>query len=204
MPVAQNHHAYVNAGFLIELNGKNCVKSARICFGGINPSFTHARRTETHLLGKDLYTNETLQMVFESLTQELVCNEDPEMAAPEYRQRLAIGLFYKFVLSTCPENRLAVNLRSGGHCMRPAKVSSGTQDFQTISKNWPVTKPVAKFEGIIQAAGELEYVNDLARQPDELWAAYVHATEVHSLLVSIDASNALVGIYNKYIRLKCR
>lgn len=43
MPVAQNAHAYVNAGFHIEFAKKNSyvnkkfIKSARVCYGGINP-----------------------------------------------------------------------------------------------------------------------------------------------------------------------
>lgn len=192
MPVAQNHHAYVNAAFLIEFDDKRCVKSANICFGSIRPSLTHARRAEKILVGRDLYTNETLQLVCACLKEELICSTDPEYALSGYRKKLAIGLFYKFVLNTCPENRVTANLRSGGLYLRPAAVSSGTQDFETIAENWPVTKPVAKFEGLIQAAGELEYVNDLPRQPDELWAAYVQATEVHSLLQSINATKALV------------
>lgn len=193
MPVAQNKHAYVNAGFLIETDTTtNRVKSARLCFGGINPTFTHARRTESLLSGRDLYTNQTLHVICQSLENELECNDDCELAAPAYRKRLAVGLFYKFVLATCPSELVATELRSGGSYLRPAKVSSGRQVVQTVEKNWPVSKPVAKFEGLLQASGELEYVNDLPRQPDELWAAYVQATEVHSKLGPIDASRALV------------
>lgn len=195
MPVAQNHHAYVNAGFLIEFDQNTCVKVASICFGGINSTFTHARETEALLVERDLYTDETLQLVFAKLQSELECSSDIDMADPEYRQRLAIGLFYKFVLNTCPRDRIGSSIRSGGLYMTPSKVSRGEHEYQTISEKWPVTKPLAKYEGLIQAAGELQYVNDLVRQPDELWAAYVTATEVHSLLDSIDASKALVSFY---------
>lgn len=44
MPIAQNAHAYVNAGFLIEYSNTNGIVNKkliacnRICYGGINPS----------------------------------------------------------------------------------------------------------------------------------------------------------------------
>lgn len=50
-PRAQNAHAYVNAGFLIEFGSKNgvvdksMVKSARVCYGGINPRVSYKNST---------------------------------------------------------------------------------------------------------------------------------------------------------------
>lgn len=55
MPRAQNAHAYVNAGFLIELD-QGQVQTARICFGGITAEFVHATATEEFLIGKELFT----------------------------------------------------------------------------------------------------------------------------------------------------
>jgi xanthine dehydrogenase/oxidase len=53
MPRAQNAHAYVNAAFLLELNDqKNAIVLSRICFGGIDPNFVHAEKTEIFLVGK--------------------------------------------------------------------------------------------------------------------------------------------------------
>ena len=41
MPRAQNAHAFVNAGFLIEFNDKRGqILNARICYGGIRPDVT--------------------------------------------------------------------------------------------------------------------------------------------------------------------
>lgn len=37
MPRAQNAHAYVNAGFLVEVDSKNAVLKATVVFGGITP-----------------------------------------------------------------------------------------------------------------------------------------------------------------------
>lgn len=96
MPRAQNAHAYVNAAFLIEWRN-NKVTSANICFGGINPEFTHARQTEEKIIGIDLYTNEALTILTKSLASEIKPDYVLLDATPEYRQNLAIALFYKFV-----------------------------------------------------------------------------------------------------------
>lgn len=37
MPRAQNAHAYVNAGFLMEVDAKMIVKAATVVYGGIKP-----------------------------------------------------------------------------------------------------------------------------------------------------------------------
>lgn len=195
MPRAQNAHAYVNAGFFVQFSVDKRVHSARLCFGGISPTFTRAWHTEKLLVGQDLYNDDTLQFAFSSLEQELICNEDPTLASTAYRKRLAIGLFYKFVLATGAKDRVALRMLSGGEYMRPSKFSSGTQIVDTVEKNWPVTKPVNKYEAMIQVAGELEFVNDLPKQPNELWAAYVSATQVHAKLGAIDASKALVSFF---------
>lgn len=190
MPRAQNSHAYVNAGFLIESKG-NAIVSARLCFGGIEPQFTHATHTEKLLIGSDLYTNETLNKALRSLKDELKPDWILPDASPDYRQNLALALFYKFVINTCPPNKINPKYISGGGILeRP--ISSGTQVFDTFKERWPLTQPIPKYDGLIQCSGEAEYVNDLPRQPNELWAAFVHATEIHAKLGQIDASEALV------------
>lgn len=95
MPRAQNAHAHVNAGFLLKLNQANVVDSARIVYGCINPSFTHATETEKYLKGKDLFDNATLQGAFESLDKELQPDHVLPDPSPGFRKQLAISLFYK-------------------------------------------------------------------------------------------------------------
>ncbi|XP_039446739.1 uncharacterized protein LOC120426101 [Culex pipiens pallens] len=194
MPTVQNARAYVNGAFLIKFNAsKDRVESARICFGGINPKFTHAVATENLLIGKNLFDNNTLQAALGTLANEL----DPDWIFPdtsiEYRKNLAVSLFYKFVLSIVPEDGrfpLRPAYKSGGQMLqRP--LSSGKQSFDTIEKNWPLTKYVPKIEALPQTTGEAQFINDLAPQPGELFAAFVLATEVHSKIVGLDASEAL-------------
>lgn len=192
MPRAQNSHAYVNAGFLFKFENGGIVSSARLCFGGILPEFVHADKTEKLLVGKNLYENETLQQALHSLTAEINPDWVLPDACPDYRKNLAAALFYKFVLNTCPLNRINAKLISGGSILdRP--ISSGTQSYDTFKDRYPLTEKVPKYEGLIQCSGELQYVNDAKPMNDELWAAFVQATEIHSFVESINATDALVS-----------
>lgn len=192
MKRAQNTHAYVNAAFLFEFaEDKDTIKSANLCFGGINEHFTNAFEGQKALAGKKLFCNETLKSVFSTLDKEL--QDIPWVlpdADPKYRKNLAIGLLYKAILQLAPSKDIKDSLRSGGDVLqRP--ISSGTQEFDTYQEDWPVTKAIPKFEGFIQTAGEAKYANDLPKIPDEVWAVFVQATAVGSKIKSIDASAAL-------------
>lgn len=191
MPRAQNAHAYVNAGFLIKFED-GLVSSARICFGGISPEFVHANKTEKLLIGKNLYENETLQEALQCLISELNPDWVLPDACPEYRKNLAAALFYKFVLNTCPLDKIRAEFISGGTILDRA-ISSGTQSYDSFEDRYPLTETVPKYEGLIQCSGELPYINDLKPMKDELWAAFVQATEIHSFIESIDASEVVVG-----------
>lgn len=197
MPRAQNAHAYVNAAFLFKFNGE-VVESARICFGGIDPSFIHATNTEKSLQGKNLYTNETLQSAISYLNNELSPDWVLPDASPEYRKNLAISLFYKFVLNTAPEDKVKPAHRTGGEILHRT-LSSGTQMFDTYQDKFPLTKPVPKYEGLIQVSGEAQYSNDIPQLDNELWAAFVPATKVRAKIGKIDASDALVNFEEKKI-----
>lgn len=191
MPRAQNAHAYVNAGFLLKFD-KGVTQSARLCFGGISPEFVHAIETEQFLIGKDLYTNETLQAALQILISEIKPDWVLPDASPEYRKNLAASLFYKFVLNTCPSYQINREFVSGGTILeRP--ISSGRHLFDTFVDRYPLTEKVPKYEGLIQCSGELKYINDMNPITNELWPAFVQATEVHSFVDSIDASEALVS-----------
>ncbi|XP_058831556.1 uncharacterized protein LOC131690075 [Topomyia yanbarensis] len=203
MPRAQNAHAYVNGAFLLTLNSsKNCVERARICLGGINPNFTHAKNTEKLLVDKNPFENSILQSACNTLSAEL----DPDWILPdassEYRKNLAVSLFYKFILCIAPQGQvnLKPEYKSGGTVMeRP--LSSGKQTFDTHQNNWPLTKNIPKIEALAQTTGEAKFSNDLPPQPGELYAAFVLATQANSRIAKIDPSNALkmpgvVGLFS--------
>lgn len=199
MPRAQNAHAMINAAFLFEFDtttpNKRTVSSCRICYGGIEPTFVHAEQTEKVLTGVDeLYTDSCLRDAIKSLKMELHPNPVLPDPSPEYRLNLAIGLLYRFYLNTAPVDRINGTFVSGGVGLdRP--ISSGMQNFETDDKTYPLTEPIPKYDGLIQCAGEAQYSNDtfsVQSAYKELWGAFVEATAVHSKVVGIDASKALV------------
>ncbi|XP_039453634.1 uncharacterized protein LOC120432483 [Culex pipiens pallens] len=204
MPVAQNSRAYVNAGFLIKFRKEHVLVPERvtICFGGINPVFVHATETENYLIGRPLFTNETIQNALQLLSTELEPNPSLSEASPIYCKQLALSLFYKFILATAPQHTMIVNPRfkSGGLILERA-LSSGKQSYDTYPSKWPLTQNVPKIEALAQTSGEAEYINDMPDRPNELHAAFVLATEVQSRIAKIDATEAMkvkgvVGFYS--------
>ncbi|XP_001990519.2 aldehyde oxidase 4 [Drosophila grimshawi] len=189
---AQNVHAYVNAGFLIEWQNSQhrIVASARLCFGNIRPGYVHAQIVEQLLEGRDLYDNATVSQVFEQLLTSLQPVEMQAEASPEYRQKLACSLFYKFLLGSAPQELIHQSFRSGGKLLeRP--ISSGSQTFETIPKKYPVSQAVEKLEGLIQCSGEAKFMNDLATTSNTVYCAFVTAKRVGVTIEEVDARAAL-------------
>lgn len=144
-------------------------------------------------MNKNLYDDKTVQELFKVLESEIQPDWVLPDASPQYRKNLAASLFYKFILGTCPtQDKIKSTYKSGGDVYdRP--LSSGTQVYDTYEKNYPLTKNVPKIEGIIQSSGEAEYCNDIPKQPNELWGAFVLASEAQAKIVGIDATDALVS-----------
>ena len=95
MPRAQNAHAMLNAGFLLQLNSQGVVQKATLVYGAINPDFVHASKTEAYLVGKYLFDNNVLQAAFKSLDGEISPDWVLPDPSPTFRKQLAINLFYK-------------------------------------------------------------------------------------------------------------
>ncbi|KAH8358795.1 hypothetical protein KR093_002516, partial [Drosophila rubida] len=190
MPRAQNAHAYVNAAFLLELDTNSVVKCARICFGGIRPDFVHAKEIEELLIGRNPFDNALLEQLFAQLPSLLQPDEVLPDASPAYRVSLACGLLYKFLLKYAPQAEVSHAFRSGGQLLqRP--LSSGMQVYQTQKKNYPVTQPVQKLDGMLQCSGEATYMNDVLTTANTLYCVFVGATNVGANIEQIDASEAL-------------
>ncbi|KAH8375797.1 hypothetical protein KR093_007715 [Drosophila rubida] len=113
----------------------------------------------------------------------------PPEASPEYRQKLACSLFYKFLLGSAPREMVRERLRSGGQLLeRP--LSSGKQSFETIPKKYPVSKAVQKLEGLVQCSGEAKYMNDLLTTSNAVYCAFVTAKRVGATIEGIDTKAA--------------
>lgn len=95
MPRAQSAHAIVNCGFLYKLNCDNVVEDARIAYGALSTKFTRAPATEKYLVGKSLFTNDTLQGALRVLDGEMIVEEHRPEPTPEVRRYIAKALFFK-------------------------------------------------------------------------------------------------------------
>lgn len=152
MPVAQNAHAIVNAGFLFQFDNRNNVKTARIVYGGINPTFVHASTSERYLKDMNIFSNAVVQALLKILDKEIVPNTSLPDASALYRKGLATALLYKFILSITPADKLSPRYKSGG-LKQKREISKGTQDFGTDESLYPLTEPVNKIESLAQVTG---------------------------------------------------
>ncbi|XP_028031989.1 indole-3-acetaldehyde oxidase-like isoform X3 [Bombyx mandarina] len=197
MPRAQNAHAIVNAGFLFKLDQEKKVASSNIIYGNISPSFVHATRTENNLIGLELFKDETLSKALEILEKEIIPVDLPPEPSSSCRKHLALGLFYKAILSLAP----AVNPRyaSGGTTLKRL-VSRGEQTFETDKSLWPLNEPVPKLEALTQCSGEVKYACDVYTGPRTVHVAFVLSDVCLGEIESFDESEALklqgvVGFY---------
>lgn len=143
-------------------------------------------------MGRNLYENSTIQIALAALDREVTPDWVLPDASPEFRKRLAIGLFYKFVLNTVPSSVMVNPRHRSGGALIERPISSGIQAFDTVEKNYPLTQPIIKLEALMQTSGESVYVNDMYHRPEDLWCAFVLASQINSTIVSIDPSAALV------------
>ncbi|CAG4933330.1 unnamed protein product [Parnassius apollo] len=191
MPRAQNAHAIVNAGFLYKLYNNTVIES-RIVYGGLSPLFVRAINTEKYLIGKPLFTNETLQAALNVLSGELIVTENPPNPSVAYRRQLALALFYKGLLTLCPPNVLHPRYRSGAIKLKETRpVSDGRQIFDTNPSLWPLNQPIQKVEGLIQCAGEAPFTEDIPPLPQEVFASFVLSTVAVGDIEVIDSTRAL-------------
>ncbi|XP_055688260.1 uncharacterized protein LOC129792886 [Lutzomyia longipalpis] len=185
MPRAENAHAIVNAGFLFKFNAEKTITySARICYGGINPRFIHATKTENLLATKNLFTNETIMSLMTSLNEELKMDYNLPDFTPRYRKILAMGLLYRAIINLAPPGKVQDRLKSGAEPL-----------FRSLSsgKQW-VTAPenaLPKIDALLQCSGEAMYINDMPFMRGEVWGAFVPATEISAHILDIDVTEAL-------------
>ncbi|CAH1786918.1 unnamed protein product [Owenia fusiformis] len=189
MPRATNAHAYVNAGFNFKLDASQNYKvtdTPSIVYGGISSTFVHATKTEAYLNGKELGDASVLKGAIQMLMSEVIPDADPVLSSVAYRKNLAIGLFYKYVLSACTSKASASYKTGGDIIQRP--LSSGRQSYDTDQTEYPVSQAIPKLSGKIQASGEASYTADLN---SDLHAEFVITSVATGKLGTVDASAAL-------------
>ncbi|XP_075976857.1 uncharacterized protein LOC142977055 [Anticarsia gemmatalis] len=193
MPRAQSAHAIVNCGFLYKLNKTTyVVEEARIVYSALSANFLRATATEAYLVGKSLFTNETLQAALKVLDGELVVEPAPPEPSVEYRKHVAKALFFKGLLTLCPSSNRAARFESGTVRLHESRgLSSAKQTYTTDPSLYPVNQPITKAEALYQCAGEALYTDDIPAMKNEVYAAFVLSTVALGTIVKIDASKAL-------------
>ncbi|XP_026741880.1 aldehyde oxidase 1-like [Trichoplusia ni] len=203
MPRAQSAHAIVNCGFLYKLNCKNIVEDARITYGALSTKFTRAPATEKYLVGKPLFTNDTLQGALRVLDGEMIVEEHRPEPSPEVRRYIAKALFFKVsigkviyffqgLLSLCPSEQVQERLKSGITKLTETRpVSTGKQTYVTDPSLYPMNQPMPRLEAQIQCAGEAQYTDDIATMANEVFGAFVLSTVALGTIIKMDATDAL-------------
>ncbi|XP_013192300.1 uncharacterized protein LOC106136327 isoform X2 [Amyelois transitella] len=188
MSRSQNVHAIVNAGFRFKVDDSNKVIEATIVYGNIRSSFIRAKETEDALKSQELFSEETLQRALKALNDELAPEDIPPDPSPFCRKTLALGLFYKAILSYSP--RINPRFKSGASKLqRP--LSRGSQKFDTDKTLWPLNKPVPKIEALTQCSGEVTYVCDISLPPRSVHVAFVLSDVCVADIDRFDAAEAL-------------
>ena len=190
MPRHGNAHAYVNAGFRFTVNNEKIVQGTPvIVYGGIGPHLISAVRVQNFLSGKDISDQDVLRSAYHMLRKDLSVETVPPQAPGQYLTSLAINLFYKFCLHLNVDIISEKHKSAASAFVRPE--SSGTQDFGTDPSLYPVSKPVSKVEGKMQASGEAQYTDDIPTAEGCLHAAFVISEHACAKIESIDYEEVL-------------
>ncbi|KAJ8719479.1 hypothetical protein PYW08_011654 [Mythimna loreyi] len=199
MPRNQNSLALVHSAYLLKIGKKDEIEYASIVYGNINPNVYHASETEKFLIRKNIFNDKNLQEAIKVLERELRPVEIPGESSIQFRKKLALGLFYKFILNISPPGTALSKYASGGELLK-RPVSSGKEDYQTDSSLFPLNQPVDKLEALIQVGGEAKYANDLPPSPGEVFGAFVlskvHIGEVDT--IDIEEVMAIEGVVALY------
>nr|XP_053653015.1 xanthine dehydrogenase/oxidase-like [Cherax quadricarinatus] len=191
-PRLTNSIAYVNAGFRLRVDQANAhtvLDTPIIAYGGISSTFVRASATEAVLAGKSLEDETVLQAAFDALATEVIPDDMPTLASPEYRLALTQNLLYKTVLGIVGSIADPTVASGATDLQRP--VSSGQHTYDLNTDIYPLGEPVPKVEAAIQCSGEAQYVGTTPTQPGELYGLFVTSTQANARIVSIDSSAAL-------------
>ncbi|CAL8110869.1 unnamed protein product [Orchesella dallaii] len=194
----QNSYADVNAAFLFNIdktNGFTVSTKPSICYGGVNPSFVHAKATEEHFIGKQM--KDALPGALQTLTRETVPNLSPPLTSPEHRLGLAQSLLYKFVLGVIRQS-VQPRLRTGADDVDRG-LNIGTQTFDTDKSKWPLYQPIPKLESFPQVSGEAEFINDIQSKFNELFGVFVLSNVAKATISKIDTSHAMIFASKKVL-----
>lgn len=184
-----NSHSIVNSSisFIVDPNSF-VITQPVIAYGNVQTKQARMFKTEAFLQGKSLLQDSTLSGALQTLQTEL--NVDPNIPDVQYRQSVALTMFYKFYLSCTPESRITPKKRSGASKLTRG-VSTGEQSFQSDASEYPVSSPIHILKGTQQTSGTAQYTGDIPVTHGSLFGALTLSTVASADIAGIDPSNAL-------------
>ncbi len=142
----------VAACFVVDVDGQNHVRHARLAYGGVAATPVRALQTETALLGKP-WSAQTIQEVLPILSAEFTPISDVRGSA-EYRRGLAAGLLEKFFHDDEPSPEPlwpSVSAQAAPphesahkHVTGQALYTDDQAAVETMLEVWPVCSPHAR------------------------------------------------------------
>src|SRR6266513_1792955 len=158
--------------FMIELDGKNVVKHARIALGGVALPPVRARKTEEALIGKK-WDSKTLMSILPVLEREFEPISDVR-GSKSYRQRLVTSLFTKF-------------FHDDDRALQDVPIKSGPRQ---------TNRPQPHESGHKHVTGEAIYVDDATIEHEvlEVWPVCSPHARAKILRRDISAAKQMPGI----------
>jgi xanthine dehydrogenase large subunit len=162
----------VAACFTVDLDAQNCIRHARLAYGGVSRMPARARRTEAALIGQR-WSAETVEAVLPELRTEFTPISDVRGSA-DYRSVLIPGLLQKFFDETTS----------------PAANRKNELKPETIQKFPPHES------GRLHVTGEALYVDDVAarRKMLEVWPMCAPHARAKILRRDASAARTMPGI----------
>lgn len=192
----------VTTSFNVKLDpNTKTVLDAKLCFGGMGPTTICAKATSLLMIGYRWDQN-LLNVVFDSLTNELQLEISVPGGMADYRKSLCLSLFFRFYLYVLqdarrPNDTTSINDKDlSGAEEIPTKQPNSSQCFEIRNHEKTVSdavgKPITHMSALKQATGEAIYCDDIPPIAGELYLKLIFSSEAHAKIKSVDASKALL------------
>ncbi|KAJ3383778.1 xylitol dehydrogenase [Lobulomyces angularis] len=184
--------AIVNSCFKIKVNHDLVIEEAVFAFGGMHDATSRAKHLEEGVIGKVLSKD---KLINELLSSQTFDKENFSISAGQlsYRKTLAASFLQKFFsfvvnemaiynehLKPLEEKELSILTDS-------RSVSTGKQFFEGQE-----SESITHLSSTKHLSGDAVYVDDIPKQPKELFACWVGSAHAHAKVLSVDVSKALL------------
>lgn len=183
--------AIVNAALRVSLDDENMIESTNLVYGGMAPTTVQAKQTMDYLVGKMWGAKDVLEGAMDALERDFNLAFGVPGGMATYRKTLALGFFYRFwhevsgiIYGEVSEELVAEIKRS---------ISSGVRDEDSTQayQQRVLGQAIPHLAAMKQVTGEAQYIDDIPKQSNELYACLVLSTKPHAKILNVDTSTAL-------------